>query len=173
MKEKYLFVPPKPRFTNKVVDKKELKRLREIPERTLYLNLTRYHKAQEAGGILFTPAIPAYYALDVALDELIEETVTGRIKRYAKAAQLLRTGFREIGLEFLIPENWQSNCLTSLHLPRDLNYEKLHDELKTKGFVIYAGQGNLSENIFRVANMGDITHKEFERFLKTLESILL
>ena len=27
MKEKYLFVPPKPRFTNKVVDKKELKRL--------------------------------------------------------------------------------------------------------------------------------------------------
>jgi len=24
MKEKYLFVPPKPRFTNKVVDKKEL-----------------------------------------------------------------------------------------------------------------------------------------------------
>ena len=27
MKEKYLFVPPKPRFTNKVIDKKELKRL--------------------------------------------------------------------------------------------------------------------------------------------------
>ena len=27
MEEKYLFVPPKPRFTNKVVDKKELKRL--------------------------------------------------------------------------------------------------------------------------------------------------
>ena len=25
--EKYLFVPPKPRFTNKVIDKKELKRL--------------------------------------------------------------------------------------------------------------------------------------------------
>lgn len=27
MKEKYLFVPPKPKFTNKVIDKKELKRL--------------------------------------------------------------------------------------------------------------------------------------------------
>lgn len=27
MKEKYLFVPPKPRFTNRVIDKKELKRL--------------------------------------------------------------------------------------------------------------------------------------------------
>ena len=152
---------------------KELKRLRKIPERTLYFNLAAYHKAQEAGGILFTPAIPAYYALDVALDELIEETVPNRIKRYAKAAHFLRTGFREIGLDFLIPENWQSNCLTSLRLPKNLSYEKLHTELKTNGFIIYAGQGNLSKNIFRVANMGDITQKEIERFLKTLKSILL
>ena len=27
MKEKYLFVPPRPKFTNKVIDKKELKKL--------------------------------------------------------------------------------------------------------------------------------------------------
>ena len=27
MKEKYLFIPPKPMFTNKVIDKKELKKL--------------------------------------------------------------------------------------------------------------------------------------------------
>ena len=152
--------------------KEQLKRLSKIPERSLYLNLTNYHKAQETGGILFTPAIPAYYALDVALDELIEETVAGRIKRYSKVAQFLRTGFRDIGLEFLIPENWQSNCLTSLHLPKGLSYEKLHDELKANGFVIYAGQGNLSENIFRVANMGDITQKEFERFLQVLKPTL-
>jgi 2-aminoethylphosphonate-pyruvate transaminase len=152
--------------------RKELKRLRNIPERNLYFNLTNYHKAQEAGETLFTPAIPAYYALDVALNELTEETVAGRIIRYSKVAHLLRKGFRDIGLEFLIPENWQSNCLTSLRLPKGLSYKKLHDELKANGFVIYAGQGNLSENIFRVANMGDITQNEFERFLQVLKSIL-
>ena len=27
MKEKYLFVPPRPKFTNRIIDKKELKRL--------------------------------------------------------------------------------------------------------------------------------------------------
>ncbi len=27
MKEKYLFLPPKPKFTNKIIDKKELKKL--------------------------------------------------------------------------------------------------------------------------------------------------
>jgi 2-aminoethylphosphonate-pyruvate transaminase len=151
--------------------KKELQRLDRIPERTLYFNLTGYHKAQEAGGMLFTPAIPAHYALNVALDELIEETVAGRVKRYANAAKFLRDGFKDIGLEFLIPEGWRSNCLTGLHLPKGMSYEKLHGELKANGFVIYAGQGNLSNNIFRIANMGDITQEEFQRFLKVLATV--
>ena len=149
---------------------KELERLRKIPERTLYFNLTGYHKAQEAGGLLFTPAIPAHYALNVALDELIEETVPGRVQRYAKAAEFLRAGFKDINLEFLIPEGWRSNCLTSLRLPKGMSYNKLHATLKEKGFVIYAGQGNLSSDIFRVANMGDITHEEFGRFLNVLKT---
>lgn len=151
--------------------KKDLERLNKIPERTLYFNLTGYHKAQEKGGLLFTPAIPAHYALDVALDELIEETVAGRVQRYATAAKFLRDGFQEMGLEFLIPEGWRSNCLTGLHLPKGVSYETLHGELKANGFVIYAGQGNLSNSIFRIANMGDITQEEFQRFLKVLKTI--
>ena len=151
--------------------KKDLARLIKIPARTLYFNLTEYHKAQETGGLLFTPAIPAHYALDVALDELIEETVTGRIKRYGDAANFLRDGFKNLGLEFLIPQGWRSNCLTGLKLPKGINYEKLHAELKSKGFVIYAGQGNLSESIFRIANMGDIKQEELQRLLKVLETV--
>ena len=149
---------------------KDLERLRKIPERSLYFNLTGYHKAQEKGGLLFTPAIPAHYALDVALDELIEETVASRVQRYADAAKILRTGFKDIGLEFLIPEGWRSNCLTGLRLPKGVGYEKLHAELKANGFIIYAGQGNLSDTIFRIANMGDITNEEFERFLQILKT---
>ncbi|MBT5376251.1 MAG: 2-aminoethylphosphonate aminotransferase [Nitrospinaceae bacterium] len=151
--------------------KNELDRLRNIPQRTLYFNMVGYHKAQEAGGLLFTPAIPAHYALDVALDELIEETVAGRVQRYAKAAQFLRRGFHDMSLEFLIPEGWRSNCLTSLRLPKGMDYDRLHSALKENGFVIYAGQGNLSDTIFRVANMGDITDEEFKRFLKVLKTL--
>jgi 2-aminoethylphosphonate-pyruvate transaminase len=52
-----------------------------------------------------------------------------------------------------------------------VSYEKLHAELKGNGFVIYAGQGILSDNIFRIANMGDINQEEFQRFLKELKTI--
>ena len=151
--------------------KKDLARLIKIPARSLYFNLTEYHKAQEIGKLLFTPAIPAHYALDVALDELIEETVAGRIYRYANCAKFLRDGFKKLNLEYLIPEGWRSNCLTGLKLPKGVSYEKLHSKLKANGFVIYAGQGNLSESIFRIANMGDIKKEEFDRFIKILRTI--
>ena len=152
--------------------KRDLARLLKIPARNLYFNLTEYHTAQEAGGLLFTPSIPAHYALDAALDELIQETVTGRIKRYSKAAKFLRDGFQKLKLEFIIPKKLRSNCLTSLKLPKGVSYENLHRELRSKGFVIYAGQGILSDRIFRIANMGDIKQEEFQQLLEVFKEIL-
>ena len=77
-----------------------------------------------------------------------------------------------MGLEFIVPEEHGSNTLTALKLPKDITYEILHDKLKKKGFVIYAGQKKLSQSIFRIANMGDITTEEFQRLLDTLKNCL-
>jgi 2-aminoethylphosphonate-pyruvate transaminase len=151
--------------------KEDLPRLGAIPARSLYFNLFEHHGAQEKGDTLFTPAIQAHYALDEALSELKEETVGKRVDRYRANAARLREGFSEIGLEILIPEPHRSNCLTSLYLPGKLSYVHLHDQLKKEGFVIYAGQGNLSNRIFRIANMGDIRSEEIDRFLGILKNI--
>ena len=155
-----------------LVRKSELARLEKVPERSHYFNLYKNHQAQEKGDTLFTPAVQIHYALDAALDELLEETVAGRINRYRQAAAMLRKGFQEIGLECIIPEGHQSNTLTALKLPKGVTYQNLHDCLKKKGFVIYAGQKKLSESIFRIANMGDITTEEFQRLLDTLRNYL-
>ncbi len=149
--------------------KKDLCRLNYIPDRSLYFNLLKHHGAQEAGDTLFTPSIQIHYALDEALDELIEETVPGRIRRYKQAADLFRTGFSEMGLEFLIPEGHRSNCLTALRLPEGIDYADLHARLKHNGFVIYAGQGNLQNKIFRIANMGDLKTADIETCVRILK----
>jgi 2-aminoethylphosphonate-pyruvate transaminase len=150
----------------------EAARLEKIPQRSLYFNLYGHFKAQERGDILFTPAIQAHYALDEALSELLEETVAGRITRYRAAALRLRARFSEMGLRFLIPRELYSNTLTSLKMPDDMTYARLHDGLREKGFVIYAGQGSFNDAIFRVANMGDVRPEEFDRFLLALEECL-
>jgi 2-aminoethylphosphonate-pyruvate transaminase len=145
----------------------------KIPPKSLYFDLSAHVKAQDCGNTLFTPAIQIHYALDEALDELGEETVAGRIDRYDKAAVFLRQGFQDMGLEFCLPLENYSNTLTSLKLPAGVTYSQLHDDLRENGFVIYAGQGELSKNIFRVANIGDIRMKEFKEFLQYLKSCIV
>lgn len=149
-----------------------LARLQGFPGRSVYLDLAANWAAQEKGEPLFTPSIPILYALDEALAELGEETVAGRIARYREAAAMLRAGFQRLGLAFLLPPELRSNTLTALRLPPGLGYTELHDRLKAHGFVIYAGQGPLAPQIFRVATMGQVTREEYAAFLDALGSVL-
>jgi len=146
--------------------------MQHYPRRSLYLHLPLHWEAQEKRSIPFTPSVQTWYALDEALDELLEETVARRIQRHRAAAQLLREGFARLGLKSLLPPDLQSNSLTSLLLPEGMTYPVIHDSLKERGFVIYEGQGKLQTGIFRVANMGHLTLDDFRRFLAALEAVL-
>ena len=117
--------------------------MQHYPRRSLYLHLPLHWEAQEKRSIPFTPSVQTWYALDAALDELLEETVTKRVKRHYTAAQLLRDGFARLGLKALLPAAHQSNTLTSLLLPEGMTYPRIHDGLKERGFIIYEGQGRL------------------------------
>ncbi len=155
-----------------LIKKDELEKIKLFPRRSLYLDLNTYWKEQENGGVPFTPAIQTFYALDVALEELLKETVKARIRRYQNYSEKFREGFRKLGLEYFIDLKYHSNTLTALKLPQGITYPFLHDELKKEGFVIYAGQGSLQNQIFRVANMGDLRMTDIHRFLKCLGKLL-
>ncbi len=146
----------------------EIERMAKIPQRTVYLHLPRHFAAHEKRTVPFTAAVQVLYALDEALDELLEETVAGRVDRYARAARQLRAGFEGLGLEVLLPEEWRSNSITTLQLPAGATYASLHDALKQDGFVIYEGQGRLGSTAFRVANMGALAPADFDRFIECL-----
>ncbi|MFQ5893987.1 MAG: pyridoxal-phosphate-dependent aminotransferase family protein, partial [Nitrospinota bacterium] len=130
-----------------LVSHEEMARLTAIPPRSVYLNLPGHWQSQEKGEPLFTPAVHVAYALDEALAELVEETVVGRIARYVRAAGLLRDGFARLGLTLLLPPPLRGNTITALELPPGTTYPRLHDQLKGRGFVIYAGQGPLAARI--------------------------
>jgi len=146
--------------------------MQQYLRRSLHLHLPLHWEAQERRSIPFTPSVQTWYALDEALDELLEETVAQRIQRYHAAAQLLRDGFARLGLKSLLPSDLQSHSLTSLLLPEGVTYPPLHDGLKECGFVIYEGQGKLQTGVFRVANMGHLTLDDFRQFLTALEAVL-
>ena len=151
-----------------LVREEVLERLQGYPRRSLYLSLATYAEHE----MPFTPAVQVGYAFDEALSELLEETVAGRIARYADAATLLRDGFTRLGLECILPAELRCNTITALRMPAGHSYASLHDGLKERGFVIYEGQGPMRSEIVRVCNMGHLARADFEGFLAALTEVL-
>ncbi|MEC4802813.1 MAG: 2-aminoethylphosphonate aminotransferase [Jaaginema sp. PMC 1079.18] len=139
---------------------------------SLYLDLYRYQKAQITGYSPFTQAVQVYYGLQAALQEL--EAAGGwlaRQKSYTKLAQKIRQGLQQQGVKLLLPESDYSCALTSFMLPPYLSYFQLHKSLKKAGFIIYAGQGNFQDKIFRIANMGNIQIEDIAKLLDCCSSL--
>jgi 2-aminoethylphosphonate-pyruvate transaminase len=155
-----------------LVRKGFMERMKTYPKRSWYLHLPHYYEDEERGSIPFTPAVQVYYAFDEALTELLEEGVANRIQRYKAAAALIRQRMKTLGFQAVLPAEHQSNTITSYHLPPGLTYAILHGRLKEQGYIIYAGQGQLESKIFRVANMGALSHSDLEGFLSALQKVV-
>ncbi|MFI0469197.1 pyridoxal-phosphate-dependent aminotransferase family protein [Saccharopolyspora sp. 5N102] len=143
---------------------KGLTRLTEVPARSLYLNAASYLGAQRKGEVPFTPAVQVCYALDEAIKEY--EAAGGfaaRTHLYRERASLVRSSFDRLGLQVLVDEPHRGNSVTTLRLPDGVSYGRLHDELKSRGYVIYAGQGGLSTEYFRICTMGEIPRHRLEQ----------
>ena len=155
-----------------LVRKGFMQQVMKHPKRSMYLNLANYYEEQERGTIPFTPAVQVYYAFREALDELLEEGVENRLKRFQGYASTVRARMQAMEIQAVLPPAAQGNTLTAFHLPEGVSYPQLHDELKAAGYVIYAGQGHLENKIFRVANIGVLTNENIEGFLDAFQSTL-
>lgn len=141
--------------------------------RTYYLDLPRLARLQDERNTPFTPAVHVYYALVEALREYEEQGGrAARYRRYATLAELARAGFAQLGIEPAIPAAESSVVLRSYQLPASVTYGTLHDALKAEGFIIYAGQGNLSNSLFRISTMGDLKAADIDRLVRCFVRIL-
>ncbi|WP_206956423.1 2-aminoethylphosphonate aminotransferase [Trinickia acidisoli] len=140
--------------------------------RAYYLDLARLARLQAQRNTPFTPSVHAYYALVEALREFEDEGgVSTRHARYAALAEQVRGGLASRGIASILPPEQSSVVLRAYDLPPGIAYEPLHDALKARGFVIYAGQGDLSKRLFRISTMGDINASDIERLLQAFDEL--
>jgi 2-aminoethylphosphonate-pyruvate transaminase len=118
-----------------------LEALRGRAPRSVYLDLHSHFATQEQDNTPFTPAVQVLHAMEQALAELAQEGLSRRV-------------------EILVAPEGRSNILTTFRLPSGVAYDALHDALKRRGYIIYAGQGDLRTYAFRVANMGTLTPRD-------------
>ncbi len=130
----------------------------------LYLDLTAYRGQVGDGYSPFTQSVQVLFALNQALDELAASG--GWLQRrasYRARSESIRAQARALEIEPLIDPTESSSMITAFKLPTGLSYPILHDRMKQAGFIIYAGQGDLSKSMFRIANMGEIGPDDLAR----------
>ncbi|MBJ9964935.1 2-aminoethylphosphonate aminotransferase [Burkholderia seminalis] len=146
--------------------------LAKAASRTYYLDLGRLAKLQDQRNTPFTPSVHAYYALVEALREFDEAGGwRARHAHYKALADQAQAGLAARGMPLVLPEGASSVVLRAYRLPQGVTYEALHDGLKARGFVIYAGQGGLSKELFRISTMGAIQAADVERLLEGLTAL--
>jgi 2-aminoethylphosphonate-pyruvate transaminase len=142
------------------------------PPRSLTLDLALWADHQQRRSTPFTPPVNALLALGQALSELEHEGGwQARHARYHRLADCVARQLEAAGVEALLPAGESSCVLRAWRLPAGFGYDRVHDGLRQRGFVIYGGQGDLASSIFRISTMGDISHYDMDRLLVALEEV--
>lgn len=157
-----------------VMVKKDVFESRESGATSVYLDLYRYRKEQRSGFSPFTQSVHVLYALQEALDELRDAGGwERRHQKYALLTKQVREGLYALGIQSFIEDVASyGTTLSSYRLPKGLTYDRLHDHLKNAGFIVYAGQGPFSGEMFRIAVMGDVDTSDMTRLLDEIRIVM-
>jgi 2-aminoethylphosphonate-pyruvate transaminase len=149
-----------------------IERAKAAPRRSLYFDVPAYLAAQERSSVPYTPGVPATYGLDAALDELLDEGIDERRRRYRERAEILDEGLARLGLEPVVAPEHRSTSVRSVPMPEGISYGQLHDALKRHGYVVYAGLGPLAATNFRICALGALEPEAIEGFIDLLQATL-
>jgi aspartate aminotransferase-like enzyme len=152
--QKALMCPPGLGFA--AVSQRALDHAADRPGGRYYLDWGKTAKAQRADSPSspFTPAVPLFLGLDVALDMILEEGIEDVWARHALLARATRAGAAALGLELYGDPDERSNVVTAIELPGDIDGGKVPGTLRKLGITANGGQDHLKGKILRIAHCG-------------------
>jgi serine---pyruvate transaminase len=119
-----------------------------------YFDWGKNLKAQRASNSAFTPAVPLFLGLDIALDMILEEGLENVFARHALLARATRAGVAALGLELFGDPDERSSVVTAVELPETIDGGKVPGALRKLGITANGGQDHLKGRILRIAHCG-------------------
>ena len=153
--------------------KKALERAKTIEFRGYYLDLLQLYNFIQKKDYQYpsTPSISHMYALDYALDLMLEEGLDNRFNRHIEMAKYVRAWAKKY-FDLFGDEKHLSNTVTAIKNTRGISVADLNKELGKRGFAISNGYGDLKEKTFRIAHMAEMTLDDIKELLENIEDIL-
>lgn len=158
------------------VSERLLKYLKKSPPATRYFDIARYSDYGSRGETPFTPALPIFYALDEALDELLEEGLANRVKRHEVNSAALYAGLGKLGLKFFAATEVRSRTVVAVLYPAGVDDAVFRKKLSEEfGILVAGGFGPFKGKVFRAGCMGLVSGEFVDATIgaveKTLKSI--
>ncbi|UXM84897.1 pyridoxal-phosphate-dependent aminotransferase family protein [Methanococcus aeolicus] len=152
------------------VSEKAWKVINETETKSFYLDVKTYKKKyDDKKETPFTPSVTLTYAMNEALDIVLNEGLENRYKRHEKLAKATIAGFEAMGLELFAKERARSVTVTSVKYPEGIVDKEFRGIMTNKyGISLAGGQAHLGGKIFRMGHMGEA--KEYH-ILGTLAAI--
>ena len=153
--------------------KSEFAKLKNIPAKTIYLNLYNFYKyATEKLQTPNTPAVQSFIGLNQALENILEEGVDKRHRHIKKMTTMLRKGMEKYGIKPLLEKSMMSSVLTTVVPPENFDIEGFRLKLRERDIIIYSGKGPLANKVFQVGNIGNLNMESVKYFLLSMKECL-
>jgi aspartate aminotransferase-like enzyme len=166
--QKALALPPGLGFI--AVSEKLMNKAKEVRNRGFYTDLLKLKKNNDDNYTLTTPPVSLIYALDFQLDRMLTEGMQARYRRHIEMADIVKQWSQK--LYGMFPEEGYMSHTIGVLNRGDLDFDKFHSILKSKGYEISNGYGEVKSKTFRIGHMGDITPRKLKELLKVMDDTL-
>lgn len=120
-----------------------------------------------------TPPVSIFYALDLALEMMLNEGREAIFERHRRAGEYIRTRAKALGLQLLADHQYVSNTVSSIYFPEGVDGKGLLTTLrKEDNIVLAAGQDQLQGKIFRIGHLGFFKEADLVQVMDALEKRL-
>ena len=138
-----------------------------------YFDLIQYKSYYDKGQPPWTPALSIIFALDKALEQIIDEGMENVYTRHSSIADQVRSGIQQIGLSLFPDISVASNTVTAVKSPEGLDADMLRNQIqKNHGVVLAGGYGPQQGKIFRIGHLGYVNPKEIDETIDAIDLTL-
>lgn len=154
--QKGLMVPPGLSFT--AMSEKALAAAAANKTNRSYWDWAPLVKANETGFFPYTPAVNLFYALNAALDMLLQEGLPNVYARHERYAEATRRAAAAWGLELQCQDSRAyAPGVTAIRVPEGHSADHLRDIILEKfNMSLGNGLGRIDDKVFRIGHMGDL-----------------
>ncbi len=138
-----------------------------------YFDFGKARDYRDRGQTPWTPAVSVCFALDVALEMLLEEGLENIFARHRRIGTKVREGVKSMGLKLLADEKCASDTVTSVRVPDGVDGPSLNRIMREEyDTVLAGGQASLAGKIFRIGHLGLVSEADIDATFEALRVAL-